>query len=159
MVYAAHHSHSWGLSRKIGAVLESIPAEITPAAIGYREPSLVFYGKRNWDLSHGDDWSDLQPGQPVVAKMFELQIEDFLKGMVRGFEDITGETIPDSALQRALHTLRANTDSRNDAVVFIRGINFARMSLVEAAIILQPEEIIPVIREESGKMVSAPAPQ
>lgn len=140
MIFLGTHSQKWGLSRQIGQDIQHLPESIQPIAIGYREPSLVFYGRRQWDLTKSDTWSDPGPQSVVVIKTFELQIEDFTKGIFLGFADIRGETIPDSPLQRAVQAHRVDPSSPA-RITFIQGLNFARMSWVEVAIIREDNGI------------------
>ena len=143
MIHAGHHSKTWGLSRKIGAALENYSGQEKPAAIGYREPSLVFYANRIWDMSRSDSHIDLSPDQPLVIKRSEIQLEDFIKGVFVGFDKVRGERITDSALQQVLGTMRSQNDPNSDTgIQFIQGLNFARMSLVEVAVVTDPAQLI-----------------
>lgn len=142
MTYAGHHSKEWGLSRKVGEYINQFPEDVKPIAVGFREPSLVFYGKRTWDMSKGDQWYpwmatstgeiDAPRNRPIVLKISEIQIEDYSKGIFGSFSDVRGETIPDSPLQAALREART---SEEPMAKYVTGINFARMSLVEVALI------------------------
>lgn len=148
MTYAGWHSKEWGLSRKIGLLIDEVPKVIEPIAVGFREPSLVFYGERTWDMTKGDKWYpwktsntgviDDPMNRPILLKISEIQFEDYIKGVFKSFSDVKGETIPQSPLQTALRVARENGEP---LAQYITGINFARMSLVEVALI-QPSDLL-----------------
>ena len=99
-------------------------------------------------MTKGDKWYpwktsntgviDDPMNRPILLKISEIQFEDYIKGVFKSFSDVKGETIPQSPLQTALREARGNGEP---LAQYITGINFARMSLVEVALI-QPSDLL-----------------
>lgn len=151
MVFAGFHGKYWAMSPKIGSHIKLLPKEAKPIGIGYREPSIVFYSGRKWDLTKGDTWYPESDGSeitgPVVIKTFEIQIEDFLKGTFKGFDGVRGETIPDSPLQSAIRIAESN---ETPIIKKLVGLNFARMSYVEVVLVKNSNQLLELIQKEKN---------